>query len=49
MFVAAIEAINAMMEMDIIANYAQLVALKKKIVEIPNIKRWIETRPKTLR
>lgn len=33
------------MEYDIIENYANLIALRTKIQEIPAIKQWLEKRP----
>ncbi|XP_044270389.1 glutathione S-transferase-like [Tribolium madens] len=46
-FVAVLKYLCFMCGSDIIANYPNLVALKKSVLEIPAIKNWVEKRPKT--
>ncbi|XP_066602106.1 glutathione S-transferase-like [Prorops nasuta] len=46
-FVALLDYLNFMMKSDIIENYDQLKQLQKKVLEIPNIKAWVEKRPQS--
>lgn len=44
-FVALLDYLNYMKKEDITEKYENLKQLKQKVLEIPNIKTWIEKRP----
>nr|XP_012217369.1 PREDICTED: uncharacterized protein LOC105669156 [Linepithema humile] len=44
-FVALLDYLNHMHKEDIIEKYENLKQLKQKVLEIPNIKKWVEKRP----
>ncbi|XP_060820574.1 glutathione S-transferase-like [Bombus pascuorum] len=44
-FVALLDYLNFMYKSDLIANYENLKLLEEKVLLLPNIKKWIETRP----
>ncbi|XP_053597232.1 glutathione S-transferase-like [Microplitis demolitor] len=46
-FVALLDYLNFMAKFDITEKYDNLTCLKKKILDIPGIKSWIERRPHT--
>lgn len=46
-FVAMIDLFNYMAKIDLLENRPKLQALKKQVLEIPQIKSWINKRPKT--
>ncbi|XP_071439845.1 glutathione S-transferase-like [Hetaerina americana] len=46
-FVAILDYLEAMMEMSFTDNHANLKALKEKVLAIPQIKEWVEKRPKS--
>ncbi|XP_073977882.1 glutathione S-transferase-like [Rhodnius prolixus] len=46
-FVAILEYFSFMIEQDIVANYENIRQLRDKIHSIPNIKKWINKRPKS--
>lgn len=45
-FAALLEYINFMAKKDIIVDASNLQAVKENVVAVPNIKAWIETRPR---
>lgn len=46
-FVALLDYLNFMYKSDLIEKYDNLKALKKKVLEIPAIKSWVEKRPES--
>ncbi|KAJ3663468.1 hypothetical protein Zmor_007727 [Zophobas morio] len=46
-FVSMSQALDIVAGFNILKDYPKLAALKEKILEIPNIKKWVETRPKS--
>ncbi|XP_046392667.1 glutathione S-transferase-like [Ischnura elegans] len=46
-FVSILDYLEAMMEMSFTEHYANLKALKEKVLALPAIKEWVEKRPKS--
>lgn len=46
-FVAQLEYINTMLKKDLLTGFENLKALREKVLAIPNIKKWVEKRPKS--
>lgn len=44
-FVSLLDYCNGVMHKDLIADYANLIKLREKIVSLPPIKKWITERP----
>lgn len=46
-FVAMLDLLNYMAKIDLLENRPKLQALKKQVLALPQIKSWINKRPKT--
>nr|QYL00321.1 glutathione S-transferase [Holotrichia parallela] len=46
-FTTNVDIYNAVLDMDVLEKYPDLLKLKNKVEEIPSIKAWIEVRPET--
>lgn len=46
-FVALLDYLNGMMKSNIIEKYDNLKALQNKVLNLPSIKKWVETRPES--
>nr|AEB91973.1 glutathione S-transferase sigma 1 [Locusta migratoria] len=46
-FIGILDYLNFMVEFDLTKDYSNLAALKKKVLEIPAIKEWVDKRPNT--